>query len=81
MDKIQKALESLSEKEKLQVKIILLKIKSGTFSGFDLKKLKNREDIYRIRKGKLRIIFQKHADNRYSILAIERRSDNTYNTF
>jgi mRNA-degrading endonuclease RelE of RelBE toxin-antitoxin system len=81
MDKIKKALENLSHKEKLQIKAILLIIKTGSFSNIDIKKLKNCENIYRIRKGKLRIIFKRHENGQYSVLAVERRSDKTYNSF
>jgi len=81
MDKITKALQNLSSKEREIIKSILLKIKSSSLSGFDLKKLKNCDDIFRIRKGKLRIIFKKQDDGRYFILAIERRTDKTYNNF
>lgn len=81
MDKVTKALQNLSSREKEMVKNILLKIKSNSLSGFDLKKLKNCDNIFRIRKGKLRIIFKKKDDGQYLILTIERRSDKTYNDF
>lgn len=81
MDKIAKALKSLSSKEREMIKSILLKIKSNALSGFDLKKLKNCDNIFRVRKGKLRIIFKKQDDGRYFILTIERRSDKTYNNY
>ena len=81
MDKIAKALQNLSSKEKKIIKKILLKIKENSLSGFDLKKLKNSENIFRIRKGKLRIIFKKQDDGQYFILTIERRSDKTYNNY
>jgi len=81
MDKIVKALQNLSSKEKEMIKNILLKIKSGSLSGFDLKKLKNCNNIFRIRKGKLRIIFKKQDDGQYFILTVERRSDKTYHNF
>lgn len=81
MDKVTKALSNLSPKEREVIKSILLKIKSNSLSGFDLKKLKNCDDVFRIRKGKLRIIFTKKDDGQYFILAIERRSDKTYNNF
>lgn len=79
MDKIKKALQKLSPQEKSLVKKILLSIKANSLSSFDLKKLKNHQDIYRIRKGKLRIIFKKNNDEEYFVLAIERKSDTTYN--
>jgi len=80
MDKIAKALQKLSSKERELIKKILLKIQSGSLSGFDLKKLKRCENIFRIRHGKLRIIFKQDDDNSF-ILTIERRSDKTYNNF
>lgn len=81
MDKIIKALQNLSSKERDAIKEILLKIKNDSLSGLDLKKLKNCDNIFRVRHGKLRVIFQKKADGQFSILAIERRSDNTYNKY
>jgi mRNA-degrading endonuclease RelE of RelBE toxin-antitoxin system len=81
MDKIVKALRKLSSKEKEAIRIIILKIKSNFFSGLDLKKLKNCDDIFRVRKGDLRIIFKRQADGQCFILAVERRTDITYKNF
>ncbi len=77
MDKITKALKKLSLNEQKQLKIILMKIKETKFEGLDLKKLKGRDNIFRIRKGSLRIIFLLKNKN-IRILSVERRSDNTY---
>jgi len=81
MDKISKVLDKLSAKEKEAIKKILLKIKGNLFFGLDLKKLKNKDDIFRVRKGKIRIIFKIESNKQINILAIERRSDKTYNKF
>lgn len=81
MNKIAKALESLSSKEKKAIKNIFLKIKKNSLVGLDLKKLKSRDDIFRVRKGQLRIILKKKSDGRYFILSIERRFDRTYNNY
>jgi len=81
MDKITKALQNLSSREREIIKGILLKIKQHFLSGLDLKKLKNCDNIFRVRKGKLRIIFKKQADGQYSVLTVERRSDKTYSDF
>ena len=78
MDKIAKALARLSAPERLKIKNILEKINSGNFTGLDLKKLKGRDDVYRARIGKIRIIYRLAKDQIF-ILAIERRNDNTYN--
>jgi mRNA-degrading endonuclease RelE of RelBE toxin-antitoxin system len=77
VDKIDKALAKLSEKERLSMQTILRDIQSGHTSHLDIKKLQGRDDVYRIRKGKMRIIFQK-KDSGIHILAVEKRSDTTY---
>jgi mRNA-degrading endonuclease RelE of RelBE toxin-antitoxin system len=77
MDKISKALRLLSPREQALLKAILIRIKQGDLKGHDLRKLKGHDDIFRIRKGDIRIIFSKKED-KIMILAIERRSDNTY---
>ncbi len=77
MDKIKKALNKLTSKEKKMVKEALQEIEKGNFANLDIKKLKTRKDIFRIRKGNIRIIYRKIKD-RFFILTIERRSDKTY---
>lgn len=77
MDKIKKALNKLDAKERRRTKIILKKINSGQLRGLDIKKLKGREDIFRIRGGNIRIIYRKSGKDLF-ILAIERRSEKTY---
>ncbi|MFH0857091.1 MAG: hypothetical protein V1860_04290 [bacterium] len=79
MDKISKALKKLSEKEREKVKEILLKLKVGVMDGLDIKKLKGHDCIYRVRKGTIRIICNIENGGEIYILAIEKRSDNTYN--
>jgi len=78
MDKIAKALKKLNPKEKIWVKAILLKINNNDFSNLEVKKLKGRQDIFRVRKGGIRIIYRIYKKNVY-ILTIERKSDTTYN--
>lgn len=77
MDVIQKALKKLSEKERVRVKEILTKLSSGNLRGLDIKKLKGRSDIFRVRKGDVRIVYRQ-GDKNISILLIERRNEKTY---
>jgi len=77
MDKIKKALESFNQKERDAIKSILIKIKNDDLKNLDLKKLKKRNNIFRIRKGKIRIIYCKQ-NNGINILVIERRNETTY---
>ena len=79
MDKIQKALAKLSEKERTAIKKALESLKSGA-KNLDLAKLKGHDDIYRLRKSSLRIIFQMNAGE-IRLLKIDRRGDTTYDEF
>ncbi len=78
MDKIQKALRSLSSSELKAVKNILTRISSGNFAGLDLCKLSGYDGLFRVRKGNIRIIYQASPKGETSILAISRRNENTY---
>lgn len=80
MDKIEKALKKLSEKERLSIGLLLRQLQAGVSSGMDIKRLKGYADIYRIRKGDIRIIFQM-KDGSISILKIDRRREDTYRDF
>lgn len=77
MDKIEKFLRKLSQKEREQIKEILEQLHRKNWSGLDIKKLKEREDIFRVRKGNFRIIYRMTKNNIF-ILAIERRKEKTY---
>ena len=77
VDKIQKALDKFSEKEKKIIKNLLQKIKIGKVIGLDIKKLKGYGNIFRIRKGKIRIIYR-IEDGQIFVLAVERRNEGTY---
>lgn len=80
MDKIAKALEKFNTDERNKIKTMLFKINRGVFGGLDVKKLKGHDNIFRVRKGKIRIIYRiDQKNNNIYILTVERRSDNTYN--
>jgi mRNA-degrading endonuclease RelE of RelBE toxin-antitoxin system len=78
-DKIRKALDRLSPKERKAIDDLLVKIKNGQFDGLDWKKLKGRDGIYRVRKGEMRIIYRLNASGGVVVLEIGRRNDITYN--
>lgn len=80
MDKIQKALKKLNPKERAVIKGTLLKLQNNQFIGLDIQKLQGRKDIFRVRKGNIRIIYQQ-VSNGILIMAIERRSEKTYTDF
>ena len=77
MDTIEKALRALSAKERGWVKDILERLAAHDTAHLDIKKLKGRVDIFRVRKGDLRITYRNDGVG-ISILVIERKSDTTY---
>lgn len=76
MDRISKFLRKLSSKERETVEQIISRVLAHNFSHLDVKKLKGEDNIFRIRKGNIRIKFQKREDVIF-ILSIERRSNTT----
>lgn len=76
MDKIEKALRKLSAKEKLEIKGILMRLSLGNTKAMDVKKLKGREDIFRVRKGNVRILYRVE-NKKIFILSIDRRREDT----
>lgn len=81
VDRIRKTLKRLSPKERVQLLEAVRRIKADNLIGLDVKKLQGRDDVYRVRKGLFRIIFRKIPNVENAIIAIERRSDTTYNEF
>lgn len=79
MDKIVKALKKLTAEERETAKAILAKIDKGNFAALNIKRLKGRQDIYRVRQGKIRIIYKIGDDKKIFVLTLGRRNDNTYN--
>lgn len=59
MDKIQKFLEILSKKERTQLARILANIRLWKIGAYDVKPLKGHKGVFRLRKGKIRIVFAK----------------------
>lgn len=80
MDKIEKALQKLSEKERILVRMLLERLRSWATAGLDMKQLKGFPGIFRVRKGSIRIIFRMHEGGSY-LLKIDRRSEDTYREF
>ncbi|MCK9580526.1 MAG: hypothetical protein M0Q92_08755 [Methanoregula sp.] len=79
MDKISKALAKLNAKERMKAKEILNNLQNRKFDNLEIKKLQGYNNIFRVRKGKIRIIYRVKNDGSIFILTVERRSDTTYN--
>ena len=77
-DKIKKFLKKLSRKDLDRVEEIILRISKGQDKGLNVLQLKGTSNIYRVRKGKIRIIYSLDADRKIRVLDITRRSEKTY---
>jgi mRNA-degrading endonuclease RelE of RelBE toxin-antitoxin system len=74
MDKIQKFLRSLTKRERNFLAQILQDIREGKWQGYDVKLLKGHKGIFRLRKGKIRIVFAK-TDHGATLINIGFRKD------
>src|SRR3989338_6528206 len=77
MAKLEKDIKKFAEREKRGLIEIIRALQLGRFDNLNLKKLKGGTDIFRARKGKIRIIYQ-IRNGRIFILKIGRRKEDTY---
>ncbi len=78
MNKIQKILSRLTIKECRIVRNILQRLKANKITGLDIKKLSGSKDIFRVRRGNLRIIYRVIGEGIIILVAISRRNEHTY---
>ena len=77
MDKLTKFLHRLTPKERAGVEASIVCILSRKTEGFDIKKLRGQTDVFRLRIGSIRVIYQQDAADTH-LLYIGRRNDTTY---
>lgn len=77
MHKIDKFLVRLDPERRGKVLAVLMQIRSGDFHGLNLKKLKASGSSYRVRVGRIRIIFEMDTTG-IRLTDIDFRNDNTY---
>ncbi|MFA4818697.1 MAG: type II toxin-antitoxin system RelE/ParE family toxin [Patescibacteria group bacterium] len=78
MDKIAKALRRFSSQERTAAAAVIAKLAARDFTGLDIQKLKGWQNIYRVRVGDIRIIYQLDRAGCVVILAVQHRSSTTY---
>jgi mRNA-degrading endonuclease RelE of RelBE toxin-antitoxin system len=77
MRKLEKFLKRLSSKERELAIVLIEAILARKWEKLNLKRLAGYKDIYRVRKGSMRILFQ-DATKGIQILSIGRRNEGTY---
>ncbi len=79
-DQIKKFLAKLSRTELNSVQALLIDIENNELGHLDVKPLKGHKNIYRVRKGRIRVLFfAKKGEIR--ILSIGRCDEQTYRDF
>jgi len=78
MDQIFKFLKKLDVKQQKVIKEVVDRLYSKDFVGLDIKKLKGRNNHFRVRKGSIRIIYSYSSSELIHIIQIDFRNDNTY---
>jgi mRNA-degrading endonuclease RelE of RelBE toxin-antitoxin system len=79
-DKITKFLQKLPPKDLEIIKEVILLLGKNQIDNLNVKKLKGSTNIYRARKGNIRIIFSKEKDS-IKILQISKRDDQTFSKY
>lgn len=77
MPNLDKLLYKFKKEEREKIELLIKAAVSLDWQNLDIKKLKGYQNIFRVRKGKIRIIFSKNKKDIF-ILAIERRREDTY---
>lgn len=80
MDKIQKALAKLSKEHRNIFDALMVKLMARDFLGLDMAKMKGYKDVFRIKHGRLRVIFKINRQGLF-ILEVGLRSEKTYRNF
>ncbi len=83
MDLVSKFLKKLDRKRRQEIEALLFQIKRRELAGLDIKKLKGADNVFRVRKGSIRVIFsvEKNPISKgpeVSIVSIDFRTDTTY---
>lgn len=78
MRDLDRELKKFSLKERAEVERLLGRIVSRNFTGLNCKKLKGLKNLFRVRKGSIRILFELNDSKEPAIFAIERRREDTY---
>ncbi|MBI5140012.1 MAG: hypothetical protein HZA94_01005 [Candidatus Vogelbacteria bacterium] len=81
MDKIDKFLRKLRPQELDCMERVIDEIYSGEWKMLNIKKLKGFSNLYRVRSGRIRVVFELLSSSPVGIkiYSVDNRNDNTYN--
>ena len=77
MNRLEKQLDKLHPNDRRVVLITFKRILARDLIGLNVKKLKGRNDIFRVRQGKIRIIYS-HTSGETEFISVSYRDEKTY---
>ncbi len=80
VDRISKAVAKLSGPEQKRVWEVFDAILSGEIAGLDVKKIKNENNVFRVRCGQIRVVY-KRENKKILFISVGRRNEKTYRDF
>lgn len=80
MNKLEKAIAKLPKEYKATFDYVVQKLLARNFLGLQVGKLKGYKHIYRLKHGRLRIIFFNNGKS-LEVLKVDLRNENTYKNF
>ena len=78
MDKLEKAYRKFSRSEQKVIDWIYAKLTKHDRMGLNILRLQGHANIFRIRKGSIRIMFQRNLDGSIVLIELKRRNEKTY---
>lgn len=81
MDKINKNLLKIPNKQRRAVLAATKQIHAGNLEGLNIKKLKGSKDLFRTRVGDYRVILQTRPGRNPIVIAVTKRDEKTYKDY
>lgn len=78
MGNLDKQLKKFSKNEREKIARLIERIIDRNLAGLDCKRLRGLKNLFRVRKGRIRIIFELESNKEPNIISIERRCEDTY---
>ncbi len=77
MSNLRKDLQKLTREERDLIESIFQRMRVGDTHGFLIKKLKGHANLFRIRKGRLRMIYR-NSGGVLELVSVDHRDEKTY---
>jgi mRNA-degrading endonuclease RelE of RelBE toxin-antitoxin system len=75
--KLDKAIARLQAKDKAVAQLLIMRIIMNDIIGLDIKQLSGHKDLFRVRKGRVRVVYRQE-NTRTIIVLVDLRNDKTY---